>query len=174
MGIATTCSRRAIFLVAMIPLAAQSKPPMPHQSCLVVGIADGDTLTARCGAPGEYTQVKVRLAEIDAPEKKQPFGQRSKESLSDLCFGAMATIKPNTTDRYGRTVARVECRGKDANLEQVRAGMAWAYLRYLTDQAVLDAELVARRERVGLWRDAEPVEPWEFRRVARTANKTTG
>lgn len=136
---------------------------MPPQTCLVVGIADGDTLTARCGEPGEYLQVKVRLAEIDAPEKKQPFGQRAKESLSDLCFQAMATIKPQTIDRYGRTVARVECRGKDASLEQVRAGMAWAYTKYLTDQAVLDVELAARRDRVGLWQDAEPVEPWEFR-----------
>lgn len=160
---ATTWQTITALLAALLPLAALAQPPMPTQTCLVVGISDGDTLTARCGAPGEYQQVKVRLAEIDAPEKKQPFGQRSKESLSDLCFQAMATIKRQTIDRYGRTVARVECRGKDANLEQVRAGMAWAYTQYLTDQAVFQAELAARRERLGLWSETGPVQPWEFR-----------
>lgn len=107
--------------------------------------------------------MRVRLAEIDAPEKNQSFGQRRMESLSDPCFGAMATIKPIAIDRYGRTVARVKCRGKDANLEQVRAVLAWAYTKYMTDQAVLDAELAAQRERVGLWRDAEPMPPWIWR-----------
>ena len=101
--------------------------------CLIVGISDGDTLTARCPAADPahpYQQVRVRLAEIDAPESRQAFGQRSKRHLSDLCFKTDATIRPTATDRYGRTVARVECRGKDANLEQVKAGLAWAYTRY--------------------------------------------
>lgn len=82
-----------------------------------------------------YQQVKVRLAEIDAPESGQPFGQRSKRSLSDLCFQVNATITPTAHDGYGRTVSRVECRGRDANLEQVKAGMAWAYTKYQTDAA---------------------------------------
>jgi endonuclease YncB( thermonuclease family) len=107
--------------------------------------------------------VAVRLAEIDAPEKAQPFGRRSKEALSDLCYMAPATIKPTATDRYGRTVARVECRGKDANAEQVRAGMAWAYTRYQIDPVFTQLEQRARAARVGLWRDAEPVPPWEWR-----------
>ena len=68
--------------------------------CLVVGISDGDTLTARCGQPGEYEQVKIRLAGIDAPEKAQPFGQRSKDTLSDLCYMVEAKITPHAKDRY--------------------------------------------------------------------------
>lgn len=135
--------------------------------CLVVAITDGDTIKARCGQPGAYQEVKVRLAEIDAPEKKQPFGQRSKEALSDLCFQAQATIRPATIDRYGRTVARLECRGKDANAEMVRQGMAWAYTKYLTDPEIKRLELAARAARVGLWRDAEPVAPWEWRKRGR-------
>lgn len=135
--------------------------------CLVVGISDGDTLTARCGEPGAYQQVKVRLAEIDAPESGQAWGHRSKQHLSDLCHRVVAAIRPTTTDRYGRTVARVECRGKDANLEQVRAGMAWAYTKYQTDPAFAPAERAARAARVGLWADlgtaAPPVAPWDFR-----------
>ena len=106
--------------------------------CLVVGISDGDTLTARCPTGDiahPYSQLKVRLAEIDAPESGQPYGRRSKEYLSSLCYETEATIRQTATDRYGRTVARVECKGKDANLEMVKAGMAWAYTKYQTDPA---------------------------------------
>ena len=115
--------------------------------CLVVGISDGDTLTARCPTGDiahPYSQLKVRLAEIDAPESGQPYGRRSKEYLSSLCYETEATIRQTATDRYGRTVARVECKGKDANLEMVKAGMAWAYTKYQTDPAFPRAELAAR------------------------------
>lgn len=132
--------------------------------CLVVAIADGDTLTARCGNPGAYQQVKVRLAEIDAPEKAQPFGQRSRQHLAALCFQQEATIRATARDRYGRTVARVECRGQDANLQQARAGMAWAYTKYLTDPAIARAQDSARAERAGLWGDSAPIPPWDWRR----------
>ncbi len=132
--------------------------------CLVVGVADGDTLTVRCGTPGTYEQVKIRVAEIDAPEKNQAFGQSSKQHLSDLCFQQQATITPRTKDRYGRTVARVQCQGEDANAAMVRAGLAWAYTKYLTDPEIKRLEAQARAERVGLWADADPVPPWEFRK----------
>lgn len=131
--------------------------------CLVVAITDGDTLKARCGEPGAYQQVMVRLAEIDAPEKAQPYGDRSRQHLADLCFRKAAHIRPQTTDRYGRTVARVECEGKDANAEQVRAGMAWAYTRYLTDPSIAQLEQQARAARVGLWADSSPIPPWDWR-----------
>lgn len=137
--------------------------------CLVVGVADGDTLAARCGKPGNYDQVKVRLAEIDAPEKAQPFGQRSKQHLSDLCFGTEASIRPTSTDRYGRTVARVTCRGQDANAEQVRAGMAWAYDRYVTDPIFPQLQRQARATRIGLWQTSDAVVPWLFRRERRSS-----
>lgn len=137
--------------------------------CLVVAISDGDTLKARCGEPGAYAQVSVRLAEVDAPEKAQPFGQRSRASLAALCFGAWATIQPQTTDRYGRTVAHVECRGKDASAEQARAGMAWFYVRYGRDASVQALEGLARGSRAGLWADAAPVAPWDWRAAKRAA-----
>lgn len=129
--------------------------------CLVVGISDGDTIKVRCS---DRPQMIVRLAEIDAPEKAQPFGRRSRETLSTLCFGKQAEIRPSTRDRYGRTVARVICAGTDANAAMVRAGMAWAYTRYLTDPQIRAMEVVARRERLGLWADAHPVPPWEWRK----------
>jgi hypothetical protein len=80
----------------------------------VVGISDGDTLTARCGSPSSYEQVKVRLAAIDAPESHQSYGQRSKQALSSLCYMEQARISPRNLDRYGLTVGSVRWRGEDA------------------------------------------------------------
>lgn len=130
-------------------------------SCKVVGVSDGDTITALC--PGNE-QMKVRLAEIDAPEKDQPFGTRSKQALSDLCFGRAADVVPQTTDRYGRTVARVRCEGQDASEQLVRGGMAWVFDRYVTDRSLYPQQDEARAARRGLWVDAKPVPPWEWRK----------
>lgn len=137
----------------------------PALLCLIVGVSDGDTLTARCGKPGAYEQVKVRLSAIDAPEKAQPFGQRSRQHLADLCFQQQATLTPKTKDRYGRTVADVECRGQDAGTEQVRAGLAWYYVRYGKGYEQLRAlEAEARSAGRGLWSEPGAVEPWNWRR----------
>ena len=127
----------------------------------VVGVADGDTLTV---LDAWRQQIKVRLAEIDAPEKVQPFGQRSRQQLADLCFNQEANIRETARDRFGRTVARVRCQGLDASAEQVKAGMAWAFTRYLTDPEIAQLEKVARGTGIGLWADSSPVPPWEWRR----------
>lgn len=133
--------------------------------CLVVAIADGDTLTARCGQPGAYEQVKVRIAAIDAPEKAQPFGQRSKQLLSDLCFREAATIKPLARDRYRRTVADVQCKGQDVGKAQVAAGMAWVFDRYSEGyEHLYRLQDTAKGGQRGLWADAAPVAPWDWRK----------
>jgi endonuclease YncB( thermonuclease family) len=134
-----------------------------QQSCLVVGVIDGDTIDARCGQTNAHEQIRIRLTEIDAPEKNQPFGARAKQSLSDLCYQVQATITSTSKDRYGRTLGRVECGGKDAALHQTQTGMAWWYAQYGKDRAVQAAEQQARAARVGLWADAAPTPPWEFR-----------
>jgi endonuclease YncB( thermonuclease family) len=126
----------------------------------VVSVADGDTITVL----REHEQIKVRLNEIDAPEKAQPYGNRSKQSLSELCFDKTATLAEQGKDRYGRTLARVHCDGINANAEQVRQGMAWVYRRYTSKDSPLYAvEDEAKAARRGLWADAEPVAPWEWR-----------
>jgi len=127
----------------------------------VVAVADGDTLTFLVSG---HDQIKVRLAEIDAPEKAQPFGQRSKQSLSELCFDKDAVLNTTDTDRYGRTVARVHCAGVDANTEQIRVGLAWAYRKYLHDKSFLNLESEARTAKRGLWVDSDPLPPWEYRK----------
>ncbi len=134
-------------------------------ACFVIGIADGDTLTARCetASPGRTANFVVRLAGIDAPEKRQPFGQRSQQHLAALCFQKRAEMHALDTDRYGRTVARVVCDRTDANAEQVRSGMAWAYRRYATDAALSKLEKRARAQRLGLWADPAPIAPWDWR-----------
>ena len=128
----------------------------------VVGVHDGDSLTVLV----DRRQIKVRLADIDAPEIKQAFGQRSKQSLSDLCFQKMATLEDQGRDRYERAIARVTCTGQDVNAEQVRRGMAWVFVRYAPSGSPLYAlEAEAKRDRRGLWADKNPVPPWEWRRT---------
>lgn len=133
--------------------------------CLVVGITDGDTLTARCGEPGSYEQIKVRIIAIDAPERRQPFGNNARQHLSDLCYNVNAGITIHYTDRYGRRVADVECNGKDAGSSLVGSGHAWVYDQYARDhQYLYPLQEAAREQRQGLWSDPNPVKPWEWRR----------
>lgn len=134
----------------------------------VVSVHDGDTLTVLV----ERRQVKVRLAEIDAPEMGQPFGKNSKQSLSELCFGKPAALDMRGQDRYKRAIARVTCDGTDANAEQVRRGYAWTYTQYTrADSPLYEMEHEARAARRGLWADPAPVPPWNWRRTTREARR---
>jgi endonuclease YncB( thermonuclease family) len=127
----------------------------------VVGVADGDTLTVLTASKKQH---KIRLAEIDAPEKHQPFGSKSKQSLSDLCFGKEAEVTPFVKDRYKRIVAPVKCAGVDANAEQVNRGMAWVYRRYAKDHDLYVLEHGAKAGKRGLWADSSPTPPWQWRK----------
>lgn len=148
-------------LIALLVFAASCVfAGTPAFSGRVVGIADGDTLTVLA----DQVPHKIRLAEIDAPEKKQAFGEKAKQSLADLCFNQRACVSAGKTDRYGRTVARVVCQGEDASMHQVRAGLAWAYTRYLSDPAIALAEALAHDAGSGLWADPNPVPPWLYRK----------
>jgi endonuclease YncB( thermonuclease family) len=124
-------------------------------------VHDGDSITVLISGH----QVKVRLADIDAPELKQAFGQRSKQSLSDLCFQKSATLEDRGHDRYGRTLARVRCAGVDANREQVRRGMAWVFDRYVKDRSLYADQDAARAAQRGLWADPKAMPPWAWRRA---------
>lgn len=136
----------------------------PALLCLVVAISDGDTLKARCGEPGAYEQVTVRISAIDAPEKAQDFGNVSRQQLAALCFQKPARIASKGTDRYRRTIADVECQGKDAGQEQIRAGLAWYYVKYGKGyEHLAQVEQQARDAGRGVWA-LNPVAPWEWRR----------
>ena len=132
----------------------------------VVAVADGDTITL---LDSNRQQHKIRLGGIDAPEKAQPFGQRSKQHLSELTFGKEARADCYKIDRYDRDVCIVYVDGKDVGLAQLDAGLAWWFRKYAHEQLPKDrvdyeaAEDRAAADRVGLWQDKNPVPPWEWR-----------
>lgn len=129
----------------------------------VVGISDGDTLTI---LDASNTQFKIRLAAIDAPEKSQPFGQRGKQKLSEICYGKSASVRVVSRDRYGRSVGDVDCAGINANESMVQSGLAWVYRKYDKGHEYLYAfEEDARNSRRGLWSDSNPVAPWDWRKT---------
>ena len=153
--------RKLGFLLLALATAGVAQAENISAAYRVVGVADGDTLTA-LGAGHE--RLKCRLYGIDAPEKKQAFGQASKLSLSELSYGRTATIRIVGRDRYGRAICKIAVAGVDVNKEQIARGMAWMYRRYASDRTYSDAEVKARSRRVGIWRDTQPVPPWDFRR----------
>jgi endonuclease YncB( thermonuclease family) len=129
----------------------------------VIGISDGDTFTL---LTPEKQQVKIRLAEIDAPESGQPYGNKSKQALSSLVYGKDVLVRVQTKDRYGRTVGRPYIGDLDICEEMVRMGAAWAYREYLRDQRLLTLEAEAKAQETGLWglSEAQNTAPWGWRR----------
>jgi endonuclease YncB( thermonuclease family) len=125
----------------------------------VVGVSDGDTITALDENKRDY---RVRLLGIDAPEKNQAYGVRAKENLSRLVFGKAIIVRFEKKDRYGRILGIVYVNESDINLEQVKAGLAWHYKKYSSDQPAdesrlyAEAEESARLNKLGLWQDANP------------------
>jgi micrococcal nuclease len=130
----------------------------------VVKIADGDTLTIVV----DGQQEKIRLSDIDTPERKQPYGTRAKQALSELTFGKTITVLTTTRDRYGRVIGHIKADGVDVNAELVRLGYAWVYRRYSDDAELIHLEELARSEGLGLWADSNPIPPWEWRRGRRS------
>ena len=136
----------------------------------VVKITDGDTLYV---LDANYEQHKIRLARIDAPERKQAYGLASRKHLASMVAGKQVTVEYQKRDRYGRIVGKVWLNGVDACLEQVKAGFAWHYKKYQHEQSLEDrelyanAEIKARTERLGLWRENNPNPPWQYRRLYR-------
>ena len=130
----------------------------------VVTIADGDTITV---LDADKVQHKIRLTGIDAPEKAQAFGNKSKQALADMVFGKDVQVEEHGKDKYKRTLGRVLVNGIDANAEMVRQGYAWVYRKYSKNPDLLRLEAEAREAKRGLWVDAEPVPPWEWRHKAR-------
>ena len=126
---------------------------------MVTGVADGDTLYANV----DGHSIRIRLAQIDAPEKAQAFGRRSEQSLRELVGKRQVELAWKSLDRYGRPIAQVSVDGLDVNVEQVRRGFAWAFRRYSKGEALLALEAHARTNGLGLWADAHPVAPWEWR-----------
>ena len=152
---------RRLLSSLLFPLLFAVSPAAADVLGRVVAVQDGDTLTVLV----ERREVKVRLVDIDAPELRQPFGTRSRQSLAEMCFGKTASLDVRGQDRYKRTIAQVTCAGTDANAEQVRRGYAWTYTRYARPDSPLHfLQIQAQTANRGLWSDPAAVPPWEWRR----------
>ncbi len=162
------------FVLAATPLLPPRAPAGTRTvEGKVVRIADGDTLTV---AIRDRTNIKVRLYGIDAPEVRhegtpgQPGGAEARQALKALTLGRRVRVEILEVDTHGRSVGVVTERGVNINLVMVREGWAWAYRRYLSTpyaSEFIDVEREARAKRLGLWKRANPVPPWEFRRRMR-------
>ena len=141
---------------------------VPHSfTGTVVALHDGDTVTVLDGK----TQVKVRLNAIDAPERKQAFGTKSKDALAVRIFGKTVTVLWNEHDRYGRTLGHVMLDGQWINKWMVQEGWAWHYKQYSHDKRLARWEDESRAAKKGLWSDPHPEAPWVFRHKAKPAKK---
>ena len=132
----------------------------------VVGITDGDTITV---LDADKTEHKIRLMGIDAPEKKQDFGNESKKALSNYIYQKEITVEYRKQDRNKRKVGKIILGKQDICLQMIKDGMAWHYKDYEKEQPKIDrdlysqAELKAREEKIGLWQDSKAIAPSTFR-----------
>lgn len=131
----------------------------------IVGVHDGDSITL---LTAEKQQLKVRLEGIDAPELKQAFGMVSKQALSDLVYDKTVRLRVTGKDRYQRTLGNVFIGRSWVNLAMVEQGLAWHYVKYSKDEKLSAAEARARSARLGVWRDKQPVAPWDWRPKRKT------
>lgn len=127
----------------------------------VVGITDGDTIAV---LNSKNETFKVRLAEIDAPEKNQPFSNKSKQILSDKIFQKRVFLKESTKDLYGRTVSKIYLDSRYINEEMVIEGWAWHYVQYSKSKDMANAQDYAKNHNLGLWVEHDPIPPWLFRK----------
>jgi micrococcal nuclease len=166
---------RRQLVVAIVPVLLFVASPPTYSAedpftGLVVRVVDGDMIHVQ--RDGE--SVKVRLEGIDAPETGQEYGPRARAALMKKILAKTVTVKPTGADKYGRTLADVWIDNRNINLELVREGCAWHFKKYSKDPALAAAEEVAREQRRGLWADANPQAPWDWRKAEKERRKQTG
>lgn len=130
----------------------------------VVKIKDGDTIVIL----SDGKETTIRFADIDCPEKNQPFGMKAKKFVSDLCFSKEVEIKNDgTKDRYGRLIGTVILNRTIINKELVKAGLAWHFKKYSSDSSYSVLEKEARENHIGIWSQPNPIAPWDWRKGIR-------
>lgn len=154
-------TRLAAILAALVLIASDALAGVELEG-LITEVHDGDSITLVT----LQRTYKIRLIDIDAPELGQSFGKESRAGLREVCLLKRATVDAFAEDRFGRTLGRVRCVTIDANAEQVRRGLAWVFVRYAPkDSPLYRLEAEARELKRGLWSEAEPAPPWEWRRA---------
>lgn len=136
----------------------------------VVGVHDGDTVTC---LDENNQQQKIRLAEMDAPEIGQDFGQVARDALADQVFGKTVEVRDEGKDRYGRWIGHLYVNGVDVNRQMIATGNAWHYAAYSKDQSLAELQDQAKAQRLGLWSQPNPTPPWEFRANKKAAKSAS-
>jgi endonuclease YncB( thermonuclease family) len=144
-------------LFALVVLNAQAE----SFEAKVLAVMDGDTVFVKSGP----FKAKLRLVNIDAPEKNQPFGKESQESLQSLIGGKVIHVESKALDKFGRTIALVNIGDINVNEEQVRRGMAWAYSRSREGRTYARLQSEAQQAKRGLWQQANPQSPAQWRKL---------
>ncbi len=149
------------FLIYAVSLGASSMALGAEFTAKVIAVLDGDTILVK----RVKGLTKIRMAEIDAPEKAQIFGETSRQSLSDMVLGKQIKVASQAIDQYGRMVAHISVDGLDVNAEQIRRGMAWEYSNYHTNHMLVALQNEAKQVPRGLWALSTPTPPWEWRKL---------
>lgn len=130
----------------------------------VIGIKDGDTFVLLI----DGKEQTVRFAHIDCPEKKQPFGNKAKQFVSEACFGAYVTLIINDKNKYDRNkrlIAEIILTdGRNLNKELVKNGLAWHFKKYSDSEEYAQLEIEAKNDKIGIWSESNPVAPWNWRK----------
>ena len=127
----------------------------------VVGITDGDTFKLLVQ---DSILHRIRVANIDCPEKNQPFSAKAKQFTSDAIFGKIVKVNVLSTDRYGRFIGGTTYNDSlILNRDLLKNGLAWHFVRYSNDMTLEELELTARKKKIGLWQEESPIPPWEWR-----------
>jgi micrococcal nuclease len=153
--VAIFVSLTAAFALQQVP----SDPPKPFTG-KVVSISDGDTVTVLL----DRTQHKIRLEHIDAPESGQAFGTKARKALGDLVFGKEVKVEWTGRDKYKRILGVIYVEDRNIDLEIVKEGLAWHFTKYSKEPKYAEAKKAAKEAKCGLWADAKPVAPWDYRR----------
>ena len=143
-----------IFLISFLDIFSQTGK--------VINIKDGDTVVILDENFNKYT---VRIADIDCPEKKQPFGTKAKQFTSKEILGKTVEIKIKNFDKYGRTVGYILYENKNLSLELLKNGLAWHYKYYSKDKAMSLLENEAKKNKIGLWIQKNPINPYKWRKL---------
>jgi len=165
----------ATLLAAVTSAAAEPSFPIPEGKTITarcVGVYDGDTITLLVKTAEGKRQAKIRLDAIDAPEIGQPFGNRSKQTLSGIVFGKDCQVESMGQDRYGRTIGKINVDSKSVNLAMLEAGMARHFTKYDQTPQFAAAEKAAREAGAGLWADKHAIPPWEWRKMPKAERDT--
>lgn len=151
--------RFLLLLFCILNLTLAARPEQVLRGT-VLWIIDGDTILLRRGDK----LTSIRLWGIDAPEKKQSGGEDATRHLIKLIGRKRVKIITAGIGRYGRIIGKIYCNGKFVNLEMVKAGHAWWHQKYCPAETVFkEAEAKARENRLGLWKEANPIRPGHFR-----------